>query len=184
MSFDPNHNPWKVLESKVVYQNPWITVREDKVLNPNGNPGIYGVVQTRIAVGVVAINSIQEVYMVGQYRYPMNEYSWEIVEGGGEPGESAIETAKRELKEEVGVAAGTIVSLGADLHLSNCHSDERAYLFLVTDVSEGRVDPEDTEALRVQKVPFKQCIDWCYDGTIKDALSIVGITRAAHYLEK
>ncbi|NDC38040.1 MAG: NUDIX hydrolase, partial [Proteobacteria bacterium] len=95
-------NPWKTLSSKVMYQNPWISVREDQVIRPDGSPGIYGVVETKVATGVVALTPEHKVILVGQYRYPLQQYSWEIVEGGAEHGEDPFVAIQRELEEEVG----------------------------------------------------------------------------------
>ena len=115
-------NPWTTLGSKIVYKNPWITVREDKVIRPDGKEGIYGVVDTRIATAVVALTPEQEVYLIGQYRYSMNEYTWELIEGGSDPGEDPKNTAIRELREEAGLVAGEFIQLGLDVHVTNCHS--------------------------------------------------------------
>ena len=98
-------NPWKRIESRTVYTNPWLTLREDRVIRPDGKSGIYTVVETRIATGVVALTPDEEIYLIGQYRYPTEEYSWEIVEGGSDPGEDPLDTAKRELREEAGLVA-------------------------------------------------------------------------------
>lgn len=175
-------NPWKVLSSRPVYSNPWISVREDSVITPRGSEGIYGVVSFRGAVAVVAINASDEVYLVGQYRYPVDEYTWELVEGAANSGESPLESAKRELKEEVGVTARTWVQLGGDVQLSNCVCDERAYVFLATDLEEGECEPDETEVLQVRKMPFAECIAWVNRGEAKDALTIIGVTRARHHL--
>jgi len=118
-------NPWTTLATRVVYTNPWITVREDKVLRPNGSPGIYGVVETRLATGVLALTPEEDCYLVGQYRYTMHEYSWELIEGGSDPGEDALAAAQRELREEAGLTARDWQPLGGEIHLSNCHSSER-----------------------------------------------------------
>lgn len=169
------HNPWKRLSSKLIYQNPWITVREDQVIRPDGKEGIYGVVMTRLATGVIAMTPAQEVYLVGQYRYTTEEYSWEIVEGGAEPGEPALEAAQRELLEETGLSAAHWEPLGGELHLTNCHSDERGYLFLATGLTEGIASPEGTEELQVKKVPLAEALAMVDDGTIRDAISIMGL---------
>src|SRR5690606_11888068 len=129
-------NPWKTLDTKVVYENTWIRVREDVVVRPDGKPGIYGVVETRLAPGVAALTPENEVYLVGQYRYPMDSYSWEIIEGGSDDDESALDAAKRELREEAGLEASHWEALGPEIHLSNCHSNERGYLFLATGLTE------------------------------------------------
>jgi 8-oxo-dGTP pyrophosphatase MutT (NUDIX family) len=171
-------NPWKTLSTNKVYQNSWITVREDQVLRPDGSPGIYGVVQCRVATGVVAIDNDTKVCLVGQYRYPLGEYSWEIPEGGAEPNESPILAAKRELKEETGVFADDWRPLGERIHLSNCHSDEVAYIYLATNLQIGISSPEPSERLSVIWKPLSEVMDMVSRGEITDALSIIGIMRA------
>ena len=100
-----NKNPWKMLSSKIIYKNKWICLREDQVITPYGTKGIYGFIETHPAIGIVPLNENIATYLVGQYRYTLNTYSWEIPEGGGHPGESHLETAKRELSEETGLKA-------------------------------------------------------------------------------
>lgn len=179
MILEKGRNPWKTQDTRVVYSNPWITVREDSVIQPSGNEGIYGVVQARIATGVVVLTPDNEVVLVGQYRYPTNYYSWEIIEGGAERDEEPLEAAKRELAEEAGLVAERWEPIGTDIHLSNCHSDEIAYLFLATDLTEVPQRPDETEELRVARVPLVSAINMVESGEIKDALSIIGLLRVA-----
>ncbi len=138
-------NPWKTINSKVVYKNDWIQVREDNVIRPDGKPGIYGVVETRIATGVIAVTPENEIYLVGQYRYPTDCYSWEIIEGGTELDESPLETAKRELREEAGLLAESWEQLGGEIHLSNCFSTEIGVFFLAKGLTIVQAEPEGTE---------------------------------------
>ena len=175
-------NPWKTESTTIVYSNPWITVREDNVIQPNGNNGIYGVVQTRIATGVIALTDQDEVILVGQYRYPTECYSWEIVEGGAEHDENPLEAAKRELAEEAGVIAEYWEQLGAEIHLSNCHSDEKAYLYVAKGLTAVPRQPDETEELEVAQVPFARALEMVDSGDIKDALSIIGLLRMARGL--
>jgi 8-oxo-dGTP pyrophosphatase MutT (NUDIX family) len=178
-----DQNPWKTLDSRLVYQNPWITVREDKVIRPDGKPGIYGVVETRLATGVVALSADLQVYLVGQYRYPTKHYSWEIVEGGSDKEESALHAAQRELKEETGLEAASWLQLGCEFHLSNCFTSEVGYVFLARELREGASAPDGTEILRVRKIPFSEAIGMVDSGEIKDMVSIVGLLRAERYLQ-
>lgn len=173
-------NPWKLVDRRVVYSNRWITVREDNVIRPDGQPGIYGVVETPIATGVLAVTPRNELYLVGQYRYPVDEYSWEIVEGGCEPGEDPGDTIVRELREEAGLVPARIERLGGEVHLSNCLTAERGYLFFARDLTEVPSEPEGTEVLQVRRVPFRDCFAMVTRGEIKDSLTIMGILLAAH----
>lgn len=175
-------NPWRTNSSRIVYQNPWITVREDQVTRPDGKPGIYGVVDTRIATGVVALTEDCQVYLVGQYRYPTNHYSWEIVEGGTENGEAPLECIQRELQEEAGLKASKWTRLGDEFHLSNCFSSERGFVFLAQGLSEVGASPDGTERLQVKKIPFTDAIKLVDSGEIKDTVSIVGLLRAERIL--
>jgi ADP-ribose pyrophosphatase len=176
------HNPWITLNSKIVYQNPWIKIREDKVTCPDGNPGIYGVVETVNATGVVALNDKNEIYLVGQYRYPINTYSWEIIEGGGKPGETPLQTIQRELIEEAGLIAEEWTILGNIVHTSNCISDEKAYLYLARGLTEVPRQPDHTEILDVKVVPFSEALSMVHEGEIQDAMSIISILRAERFL--
>lgn len=131
MTPDVTENLWLTVSSKRVYDNPWITVREDQVIRPDGEPGIYGVVHYKnIAVGVLAVEE-DHVYLVGQYRYPLQRYSWEIPEGGCPEGEEPQRAAQRELREETGLEAARWRMLG-EAHLSNSAADEYAVWFLAT----------------------------------------------------
>lgn len=175
-------NPWKQLSTRLVYENPWIRVREDQVISPTGSSGIYGVVECKIATGIVALTEDQQVYMVGQYRYPTDTYSWEIPEGGGNDGETPLVTAQRELREEAGLVATDWQPLGGEIHLSNCFTSERGYLFLARGLSQGASQPDETEALQVKTVPFRECLRMVESGEIVDSLTIIAILRAARVL--
>jgi 8-oxo-dGTP pyrophosphatase MutT (NUDIX family) len=165
-----------------VYENAWIKVREDQVLSPSGKPGIYGVVEPRIAVGVVALTDAHEIFLVGQYRYPLDVYSWEIPEGGGEEDEPALVTAQRELREETGLLATSWDTLGAEVHVSNCHSSERGFLFIARGLTQAEAAPDETELLQLKKVPFRDALKMVEDGTITDGLSIIAILKTARLL--
>ncbi len=171
------NNPWKKLSSKYIYKNDWIKLREDKVIRPDGKNGIYSVVETRTATGVVALDSDNNIFLVGQYRYPLDIYSWEIIEGGAEDNESAIEAAKRELLEEAGIIAKSWQQLGGELHLSNCHSSEVGYVFLAKDLEFKEANPEGTEVLEIKKMPFEKAYEMVSDGEITDCMSIIAIER-------
>ncbi|HEY9775585.1 MAG TPA: NUDIX hydrolase [Planktothrix sp.] len=168
-------NPWKTNGSKVVYDNAWIRVREDNVIRPDGKPGIYGVVHYKNkAMGVLPIDDEGCTYLVGQYRYTLNQYSWEIPEGGAPEGEDPLEGAKRELLEETGLVAKEWKLL-SKAHLSNSVSDEEAILYLATNLTRGPANPEGTERLEVKRVPFEEALDMVARGEITDAMSMIAI---------
>jgi 8-oxo-dGTP pyrophosphatase MutT (NUDIX family) len=175
-------NPWKRLDSRTVYTNPWMTVREDRVIRPDGKEGIYGVVQTRIATGVVAITPQLEVVLVGQYRYPTDVYSWEIVQGGTDEGEEPLTACKRELQEEAGLIAVSWSPLGGEVHLSNCISSEIGFIYLAEGLTHTEAAPDGTEVLRLMSVPLREAVRMATNGEIVDAVSIIGILLAERRL--
>lgn len=155
---------------RIVYQNPWITVRETQVEGE-----AVGVVDTRTATAVVALTPDLQVYLVGQYRYTMEEYSWEVIEGGGDPNEPAVVAAQRELKEEAGLEAAQWDTLAGPLHLSNAYSSEVGYLYLATGLREVGADPEGTEDLQLIKIPFAEAVARVLTGEIVDGMSIMSL---------
>ena len=171
-------NPWKTLSTREVYSNPWIRVREDQVINPSGNPGIYGVVEYKNrAVGVIPIDDEGFTWLVGQYRYTHDIYEWEIPEGGCPEGESLIECAKRELLEETGIIARDYEMIFDGIQLSNSVSNEKAWIFVARGLSFVNATPEDTEKLDVKKVPLAQAIEMALNGDIRDAMSVAGLLK-------
>jgi 8-oxo-dGTP pyrophosphatase MutT (NUDIX family) len=175
---DETRNPWQTVSSEEVYDNPWIQVREDRVIRPDGEPGIYGVVHYKnIAVGVLPIEE-DHIYLVGQYRYPLQSYSWEIPEGGCPEGEEPLLAARRELKEETGLEARRWRRLG-EAYLSNSVADEYAVWFLATGLVPGDPRPEGTERLSVRRVPLREALTMALDGEITDALSLLAIMSYA-----
>jgi RluA family pseudouridine synthase len=174
-----NENPWKTLDKKVHYDNPWIRVEEHQVINPSGNPGIYGKVCVKNkAVGVVPIDEYGNVWLVGQYRYTLDEYSWEIIAGGGPLDEDTLDTAKRELKEETGLVANHY-DLLMKMHLSNSISDEESFIYVAKELEMTVAEPEDTEELVIKKLPFPQVLDMVLNGRITDAMSVAAILKMA-----
>lgn len=176
---DPQANPWTRLSRAVAYQNAWVAVYHDEVIRPDGQPGIYGVVHFHNrAVGVVALDEQDRVLLVGQYRYPLNIYSWEIPEGGAAAGEDVLAAAQRELREETGYAADSW-RLVLRAHLSNSVSDEEAFCYLATGLRHGAAEPEGTERLQVRWVPFAEALALALRGEITDSLSVLGLQRVA-----
>lgn len=169
-------NPFHILSTKQIYKNPWIELVEHQVLNPRGKPGIYGVIkfQNR-AVGVIPYED-GHVWMVGQYRFPLEKYSWEIPEGGSPAGEELVDTARRELKEETGLEAESY-ELIAQMHLSNSVSDEYAAVYLARGLKRGASSPEDTEELRVKKLRLEDVFAQVESGEITDSMTVAGIYK-------
>jgi len=164
---------------RVAYENPWITVWHDEVDRPDGSPGIYGVVHfANLAAGVLAIDDTDRVILVSQHRYTLDEDSWEIPEGGVPLDEAPLVGAQRELREETGLTAATWHEL-TWVDLSNSVTDERAVLFLATDLEHGDADPDPTEVLDLRWVPFDEAVAMTRDGRITDAMSVTAIQRVA-----
>ena len=181
--FDENHNPWHTLSTEVEYHNPWISVREDQVLNPGGGRGIYGVVSMKNkALGIVPVDADGNTWLVGQYRYPLNEYSWEIPMGGGLLEHDILESAQRELKEETGLTAARWTRI-ARLHTSNSVTDEEGFVYLAEDLTAGELEPEETEDLRLWKLPLAEAIRMVMDDRITDGVSVAGLLKAEKVLQ-
>ena len=176
---ETENNPWKTISQKTAYENAWIRVEHHDVLNPAGNPGIYGKVHYKnTAISIVALDDAGFTYLVGQYRYTLNAYSWEIPEGGCsiESSESILEAAKRELLEETGLVATEWTELG-EVYLSNSVSDEKALMYLAQNLSQHQACPEETEQLKIRKIPLKDAIEMAQNGTITDALSVLTLLK-------
>ena len=173
-------NPWTTISSREIYSNKWITVEEDNIINPAGGNGIYGkVLFKNKAIGIIPLDDLGNTWLVGQYRYTLNEYSWEIPEGGGPNEVSPLQSAKRELLEETGLTASDW-QLIMRIHTSNSVTDEEGFIFLAEGLTEGKSQLEETEAdLIAKKLPFTEALAMVMDSKITDSLSVAGILKVA-----
>jgi 8-oxo-dGTP pyrophosphatase MutT (NUDIX family) len=172
-----SQNPWTILSQRPVYDNKWIGITEYDVINPGGGKGIYGKVHFKnLAIGILPLDEEGNTWLVGQYRFTVGAYSWEIPEGGGDPAVSAVESAQRELKEETGLVAKEWTLL-QEMQLSNSVSDEQALIFLARQLQQQEAMPEETEQLVVRKLPFEEAYRMVEEGTITDSISVAAILK-------
>jgi len=172
-------NRWKTITSKKVYDNRWITVKEDQVVNPMGNPGIYGkVIFKNLAVAIIPLDQDDCTWIVGQHRYTLDEYSWEIPMGGVPFDEDLLAGAKRELLEETGIAANQWTPL-LKIHTSNSVTDEVGYSFIAEDITISTPQFDETEDIQIKKLPFTEVVNLVLTGKITDGISIASILKLA-----
>lgn len=177
MEKDEEKDPWTTLSSELVHETPWISVTKHDVLTPGGNPGNYSTVHFKnLAIGIVPLDENLNTWIVGQYRYPIKEYSWEIPEGGGSLNIDPLESAQRELSEETGITANKWILI-QEMHLSNSVSDEYCYLFIAQNLSFGESHPDDTEELIIRKLPFKDLYQMVLEGKIKDSMTVTAVLK-------
>ncbi|AMQ00758.1 DNA mismatch repair protein MutT [Pedobacter cryoconitis] len=171
------HNPWTILDSRKIYENNWIGVTEHQVLNPSGGKGIYGEVHFRnYAIGILPLDQDMNTWLVGQYRFPIKAYSWEIPEGGGPLGLEPLDSAKRELQEETGLIATEWMEVQR-MHLSNSVSNELAIIYIARGLTMGEAEPEETEELVLRKLPFEEAYHMAMDGRITDSMSVAALLK-------
>jgi 8-oxo-dGTP pyrophosphatase MutT (NUDIX family) len=176
---NPQENPWQTLTSTVVYENPWVSVRHEEVITPAGTPGIYGVAHFKHkAIAVVPIDEQGNTWLVGQYRYPLKEYSWEIPMGGGKMDVDILESARRELQEETGLTAARWKLIGR-MHTSNSVTDEEGFLFIAEELTAGPTQFDDTEIIQIRKLPLTEAVQMVMDSQITDSLSVYGLLKVA-----
>jgi 8-oxo-dGTP pyrophosphatase MutT (NUDIX family) len=175
--------PWKTVSIEERYATPWIAVSHHEVIDPSGAPGIYGVIHFKnLAVGVIPLDEDLNTWIVGQYRYPIQAYSWEIPEGGGSRDLPPVESAKRELREEVGIMAGTWTEV-LRMDLSNSASDEEAVIFVAQDLSFHEPEPDHNEELAMRKVPFRELFDRVMSGDLRDSLTVAAVLKVQRLLD-
>jgi len=177
MSEQEHINPWTTLSSEKVFESPWIGITKHDVLNPNGNPGTYSVVHFKnIAIGILPLDKDYNTYIVGQYRYPLKQYSWEIPEGGGPLHIPPLDSAKRELHEETGIEAKKWTKI-QEMHLSNSATDEFCILYIAQDLSYGESEPEDDEKLEIRKLHFDELYKMVVNGEVTDSLTVAAVLK-------
>lgn len=172
-------NPWKLQSTKKIYDNPWLRLDEDDVINPGGGISHYGKIHFKnIAIGVIPLDEDNNTWLVGQYRYVPDCYSWEIPMGGGPLDIEPLVSAKRELKEETGLTAKHWEEL-MQLHTSNSVTDERGLVYVAKGLTEGDTEFEETEDLKIVKLPLKDAVQRVMEGEITDSVSVAGLLKLA-----
>ena len=179
-----DESPWQTRAVRQIYQNPWICVEECDVLRPDGKPGIYGLVHPRsVATGIIATEEDGTIWLVGQYRYALGRYSWEIPEGGADPKKDIREEAARELKEETGLTARNWEHL-LTLHTSNCFTSERAEIFIATGLTPGASNPDPEEKIAARRVHLTTALAAIESGQITDAMTVSALLALARRTAK
>ena len=178
--WEEDGNPWTVKSIAREFENNWFAVDTHNVIHPGGREGTYSVIRIRrLAVGVLPIEPDGTVHLVGQWRFPLGRYSWEMPEGGAEPNEDAEECARRELLEETGFTAGRLDKI-LELDLSNSLTDEQCVLFVATGLVPGEAQPEDVEVLSRRSAHFSDLLNRVADGRVRDSLTVAAVLRAHH----
>ena len=184
MTKDEIKNPWKTLSGELKYENKWIAVTEYQVLNPAGGKGIYGKVHFKNkAIGIIPVDRELNTWLVGQYRYPHRAYSWEIPEGGGPVEQDPLQSAQRELAEEVGLSAARW-DLILEMDLSNSVTDERCLIYLARELSPVSAHPDETEELSIRRIPFAELHEGVLEGRFKDSITVAGVLKLQRMLER
>lgn len=177
-------NPWQPQSSKVIYDNPWFCLHEDRVINPGGGISHYGKIDFKnIAIGIIPLDADNNTWLVGQYRYVPDCYSWEIPMGGGPLNIDPLDSAKRELREETGLTATHWQEL-MQLHTSNSVTNERGLVYIARDLTEGETEFEETEDIKIEKLPLTEAIERVLSGEITDAVSVAGLLKLSHIMQR
>jgi 8-oxo-dGTP pyrophosphatase MutT (NUDIX family) len=171
---DPHRNPWQTQATRIPFENRWIRVVQNDVLNPSGRPGEYTFVHFKFrAVAVVPLDEELHTWLVGQFRYATNSYQWEIPAGGCPENETPRQTAERELQEETGLVASRWEPIFQDLQMSNSITDEVAHAFLARNLAQAAANPEETEALALRRLSLDEAVRMALAGEIQDAFSVM-----------
>ncbi len=168
---------WKKISSQEIYDNPWITVHHDQVITPNDTNAVYGKVSFKnLAIAIIPLDDDMNTWIVGQHRYTIDTYSWEIPMGGGPLDIDPLISAQRELREETGIRAADWQHL-MTIHTSNCVTDEVGHVYIARQLRFGETEFDDTEDLKIKKLPFKQVVQMVMDGDISDSISMTAILK-------
>jgi 8-oxo-dGTP pyrophosphatase MutT (NUDIX family) len=175
-------NPWKPGTERVAFESGWITVTDQIATAPTGRPAPYGLVRFKnLAVAVLPVHADGTIVLVGQHRFPFGDYSWELPEGGSPLAEDPLDGAKRELAEETGLAAADWREV-MRAQLSNSVTDERMIGYLALGLSEATVGhaADETEAIALVRVPFREALDAAMAGYLPDMLTVAMLLRGYH----
>jgi 8-oxo-dGTP pyrophosphatase MutT (NUDIX family) len=177
----PHGEPWKPGVERLAFESGWIIVTEQTAIAPTGKPSPYGLVRFKnLAVAVLPIHDDGTIVLVGQHRFPLGDYTWELPEGGAPLAEDPLDGAKRELAEETGLAAAEWREV-MRAQLSNSVTDERMVGYLALGLSEaGAREADETEAITLARVPFREALDAAMAGYLPDMLTVAMLLRGYH----
>lgn len=176
----PAGEPWRSQSTRIVYENPWLALTEHEAVAPTGAPALYAAVRYRnLAIGVLPLHDDGSVTLVGQHRFPLADYSWELPEGGAPMGEDPLDGARRELAEEAGLAASDWRQV-LRFQLSNSITDERGFGYVALGLSPTPVAPDPTEVFQIVRRPFAELLDLAVRGRLQDMITVALLLRAYH----